>query len=126
MSALTKVAGPNGVGKTTLIKFLISKKYMDHTLPIINPDEIKTRDALTDLEASKTAISRRKELLFQKMEFVIETTLSGNTEKRLIDEAIKIGYLVRIYFLTVLNSQDCIDRVKKGLLKVDMMSEMKT
>ena len=67
-----------------------------------------------------------KRAVISKKEFVIETTLSGNTEKRLIDEAIKIGYLVRIYFLTVLNSQDCIDRVKKGLLKVDMMSEMKT
>ena len=61
---------------------MVSKNYIEQALPVVNPDEIKIRDNLTELDTVKLAISRRKELLSQNEDFVIETTLLGNAERR--------------------------------------------
>ncbi len=112
MADLTLISGPNGSGKTTLSHFLLSKKYIDNQIPLINPDEIQLQENLDEFEASKKALICREKLLLQKSDFSIETTLSGNSEVRLFQRAKLLDYQTRIYFITTLEPQICIDRIK--------------
>lgn len=116
MAELTIIAGPNGAGKTSLVRYLFSRKYIGEGTPVVNPDEIKTSSNISDFEASKIALSERKILLRKMQSFVIETTFSGNSERRLILEAKDLGYNIRMYFITLENPQDCIDRVKNRVI----------
>ena len=117
MAELTLISGPNGSGKTTLSYFLLSKKYLDQQIPLINPDEIQIQENLDELEASKKALIFREKLLLQKADFSIETTLSGNSELRLVQRAKSLGYRTRIYYITTLESQICIDRIKNRVVE---------
>ena len=116
MAELTIIAGPNGAAKTTLIQYLFSRKYLDESISVINPDEIRILKDIGDFGASKTALSERKILISKGQSFAIETTFSGNSERRLLFEAKDLGYSIRMYFITLENPQDCIDRVKNRVI----------
>lgn len=116
MAELTIIAGPNGAGKTSLVRYLFYRKYIGKGIPVINPDEIKAIGDISDFEASKKALSERSMLLSKGQSFAIETTFSGNSERRLLFEAKDLGYSVRMYFITLENPQDCIDRVKNRVI----------
>jgi len=118
------IGGPNGSGKTTLSNYLKQRGRLDTSLiPIINPDEI----ALTlthlkpeekEFQAARVALNRRESYLQNQQSFAIETTFSGNSEVRLLDQAQKAGYIIIGYFVTLTNVKDSIvrvaSRVKKG------------
>jgi predicted ABC-type ATPase len=95
-------AGPNGAGKSTL-----AAKYLRNRLPIVNPDVIAARISEDDpqspaiLEAGKIALRQRSELLAAKQPFAIETTLSGNSEIRLMRDAANAGYKVNLAFVGI-------------------------
>ncbi len=117
MPELTIIAGPNGAGKTTLTQYLISKKYLGESIPVINPDEILKLTTTNEVSASKKALILRNTLLKQNKNFAIETTFSGNSELRLIKKAKEKGYFIKLYFITLETAQDCIDRVKNRVVE---------
>ncbi len=112
MPELTLISGPDGAGKTTLSHFLLSKKYLDSQIALINPDEIQIQENTDEFMASKKALVLREKLLIEKANFSIETTFSGNSELRLVQRAKSLDYRTRIYFITTLEPQICIDRIK--------------
>ena len=95
-------ADPNGAGKSTLVA-----KYVKERLPIINPDAIALAintprpGSTLQMEAGKIALRERSKLLSARQSFVIETTLSGNTETRLMREAGSSGYKVNLIYVYV-------------------------
>lgn len=93
---LVVVAGVNGAGKTTLTERFIFRK-----MHIVNPDSIAKRDSSSIIEAGKTAIAERNELLLKKKDFAIETTLTGNNEMEFIQEAKKQGYMVKLVYVGI-------------------------
>ncbi|MDR0747469.1 MAG: zeta toxin family protein [Helicobacteraceae bacterium] len=93
---LIVIAGPNGAGKSTLAEHFILRKII-----IINPDVIAKEYSLSPLEAGKIAIRQRKEMLVRRKSFAIETTLTGNGEIGLMEEAKKIGYKVNLAYIGI-------------------------
>jgi predicted ABC-type ATPase len=96
------VAGPNGAGKSTL-----AAKHLRNRLPIVNPDVIAANFSDNDprspaiLEAGKIALRQRSALLAARESFAIETTLSGNSEIRLMRDAGSAGYKVNLAFVGI-------------------------
>jgi len=117
-------AGPNGSGKSTLYRKLRSKYASLANLPLINPDDIAKElfgDFLSDgssqsnrqmLIAGKKALEERKNLLSQNESFAFETTLSGNSEKRTIYEALKKEYQLYIIYVALDDPFLNVQRVK--------------
>jgi predicted ABC-type ATPase len=95
-------AGPNGAGKSTLVA-----KYVKERLPIVNPDAIALAidtprpGSTLQMVAGKIALRERNKLLSERQSFVVETTLSGNTEIRLMREAGPAGYKVNLVYVHV-------------------------
>ena len=105
-------AGPNGAGKSTLV----ARRLRDR-LPIVNPDVIAIEisrehpDTPAIIEAGKIAVKRRMALLAEGRSFAVETTLSGNSEIRLMRDAANLGYKVNLVFVGVKSSTVSVSRV---------------
>jgi predicted ABC-type ATPase len=100
-SQLWVFAGPNGTGKSTL-----AAKHLRERLPIVNPDVIavelrREQQHATEIEAGKIALLRRTKFLANRQSFAIETTMSGNSEMRLMRDAEASGYKVNLVFVGV-------------------------
>ncbi|HIP12847.1 MAG TPA: hypothetical protein EYG73_09045 [Arcobacter sp.] len=117
-------AGPNGSGKSTLYHKMQSKYTSLANLPLINPDDIAKElfgNFLPDgtkesnrqmLRAGKKALLQRKDLLAQDKSFGFETTLSGNSEKHTITEALNRGYQLYIVYVALDDPFLNVQRVK--------------
>jgi predicted ABC-type ATPase len=97
------LAGPNGAGKST-----VAQKYIIGRLPFINADDIARRMAggrqdvsRYQLQAGREAIRERERMLSKREDFAFETTLTGNSELRLIERANAAGYKVTMIFVGV-------------------------
>ena len=101
MPELIVVAGANGSGKTTLTSVMrkISPAFMER-FELVNPDEIMFAECPGDpVLAGRIALQHRQRLLNDKRSFIIETTLSGSGEKRLMLDARKLGYKVVLVYI---------------------------
>jgi predicted ABC-type ATPase len=112
MPQLWVFAGPNGAGKSTL-----AARYLRERLPIINPDVIALRIGMSPqgtpalIEAGKIAVRERAALLNARESFAIETTLSGNSEIRLMRDASSANYKVNLVFVGVDLPETSVSRV---------------
>jgi predicted ABC-type ATPase len=116
-------AGPNGAGKSTL-----TACYLRNRLPIVNPDVIAanlaghSRGSSAVIEAGKVAVRQRAAFLGSRKSFAIETTLSGNSEIRLMRDAVAAGYKVNLVFIgvrsTLISQGRVAHRVRMGLHSV--------
>jgi predicted ABC-type ATPase len=110
---LIVIAGPNGAGKSTL-----TEHYIFKNIYIINPDVIAKEQSLSVIEAGKIAIEQRKEMFKNRQSFAIETTLTGNGEIRLMEEAKKQGYKINLAYVGIddasLSNKRVLGRVLKG------------
>jgi predicted ABC-type ATPase len=98
---LVVIAGPNGAGKSTL-----SRLFLNDRIPIVNPDDIAEKikpnhggDLKVVLRAGKQALLERKQLLENKKNFAVETTLSGKGELDLMAKAKACGYKVNLFYV---------------------------
>jgi predicted ABC-type ATPase len=110
------VAGPNGSGKTTFAEsyFLNTKK----NLAFLNPDLIASGIGPLDFErasfhAGRVLISEINDRLSQNESFSFESTLSGKTWIKLLNNAKDKGYEVTIYFLYLKSVQENLKRIEK-------------
>lgn len=93
-------AGPNGAGKSTL-----ADRYARGRMPIVNPDNIARAlprapsGGLDEREAGKRAVVERTRRLADGETFAFETTLSGNTELKLMRDAWAAGYKINLVYV---------------------------
>ena len=113
------IAGPNGSGKTTITK----STGLDKKLPVINPDEIAYKISPDDVskasvQAGREAIRQQNNAFQEKNSFAIETTFSGNRERKLLSIAKAEGYKVSLVFVgleqPIINVCRVGDRVSQG------------
>ena len=111
------IAGPNGVGKSTLYLSMDKLKGM----PRINLDEL-TREIgsyknMADvMRAGKEAVSRIQELFRNGSTFNQETTLCGGSIIRNIRRAKLDGYRVVVYFVAVSDVSLAKERIRQRVL----------
>lgn len=115
------VAGPNGAGKTTFARRFLPE-YVE-CRQFVNADLIA--GGLSPFSPGELAIQAGKLLLDQirslakrKVHFGFETTLSGKTYPRLLNELKSGGYRLQLFFLWIPNVRLALsrirDRVKRG------------
>src|SRR5258705_8430544 len=96
------IAGCNGAGKTTFAKEFLPKEVK--CLQFLNADEIAR--GLSPLDPSAAAVKGARLLLREVHEairrgetFGLESTISGLTYIRLLREAQRRGYIVKLFYL---------------------------
>lgn len=113
--SLYVIAGPNGAGKTTFArKFL--PQYVE-CLEFVNADFIA--GGLSPFAPERAAIHAGRLMLEQinslakrGLDFGFETTLSGKTYIKLLQDMKKRGYLIHIFFLWIPNVELAIERIQ--------------
>jgi predicted ABC-type ATPase len=114
MPSLTIIGGPNGSGKTTLTSYLIKKGRIKTS--VINPDEIAFKEFGGygfHIKAAKVALERRKEAIFQNLDFAFETTFSGNSEINEVLSAKTASYKTILYYVALESMLDNVIRVEE-------------
>ena len=112
------VAGPNGVGKTTF-----AKEYLkEHDIPYISADAIAEEISEGDiqkvaLKAGKRFFSELNDAIESGRSFIVETTLSGLSFRRLIQQMKRASYTITIIYIYLETPDICIARVQERTRK---------
>ena len=113
------IAGPDGSGKSTFVRQVSDAvRMIDYAIPpVIDPDAIARRLNPTDPDAAaaragRIALRERAEALARGDSFAIETTLSGQSELRLIRDARERGYVVTMSYFALGDPLDNVKRVQ--------------
>ncbi len=109
------IAGPNGAGKTTfsaefLPDFVNCREFLNADLIAagLSPFAPETQN----LKAGRLLLTRIKELTGAKQDFGFETTLSGRSYVRLLNEMKNHGYRILLFFLWLPSADLAVARVK--------------
>jgi predicted ABC-type ATPase len=113
MRELIILGGANGSGKTTLALELMEETHYS----FLNADEIeKTLNELglgaSSIQAGKLFFEKLNELFAQEKSFIMESTLSGNYLKKIIQKARLQGYKISMVYVFLKNPETCIERIK--------------
>ena len=108
------IAGPNGAGKTTASYTLLPE--MLGCVNFVNADEIARglspfSPDTVDVQAARIMLYRIDELLSQKADFGIETTLATRSYVQLVKRAQALGYKVHLLFFCLETPEQAIQRV---------------
>ncbi|QST02568.1 zeta toxin family protein (plasmid) [Pontibacillus sp. ALD_SL1] len=110
-------AGNNGSGKSTLRHTLFEELY---TAVNIDPDLLAKKYAQGSNNATllggKEAIRMVNDCIQRKVDFSLETTLSGKLIKRQIESAKRNGFDVYMYFVGTNSVEINIERIKQRVL----------
>ncbi|HUZ66941.1 MAG TPA: AAA family ATPase [Beijerinckiaceae bacterium] len=114
--SLFLIAGPNGAGKTTYaFRHIRSVSGSAH---FVNLDEIAR--GLSPLDppagaqrAARVAIDLTRTLVASKTSFSMETTLSGRTHLRTLEEARKEGFRTVLLYFAVADPAICLTRIAR-------------
>jgi predicted ABC-type ATPase len=108
------ISGPNGAGKTTASYNLLPQVL--HCPNFVNADEIARglspfAPETVAIQAGRIMLQRIEELLPQRVDFAIETTLATRSYVRLVRRAQALGYKVHLIFFFLENEEQAIARV---------------
>jgi predicted ABC-type ATPase len=107
-------AGPNGAGKSTHADAILAALGID---TFVNADYIarglsgRNTDAVA-FEAGRIMLKRLRQLSEAKADFAFESTLSSRTFATFLRALKRQGYVVAIYYFSLVNAQLAIRRVK--------------
>jgi len=109
------IAGPNGAGKTTFAQEFLPDFV--HCREFLNADLIAAglspfAPETQDFRAARLLLTRIKELVKAGRNFAFETTLSGRSYVRLLEEMKNKGYRVVLFFLWLPSADMAITRVR--------------
>ena len=94
---LSVFGGPNGSGKSTLIERFLKDES------VVNPDTIQRNLPVgtlnPEIAAARFALQEIDRRLSGETSFAVETTLTGNVERRLFDQAKALGWTVNLYYV---------------------------
>jgi predicted ABC-type ATPase len=112
--SLYVIAGPNGAGKTTFARTFLPK-YAD-CLPFVNADLIALglspfAPEAAALRAGRLVLDQIKDLSRQRVDFGLETTLSGKSYALLFRRLRQEGYRVNLFFLWIPDANMAVARV---------------
>ena len=118
MHYLSIVAGPNGAGKTTFARAFLPVTLQNFVF--LNADEI-ARDLANqevvgtplNARAGRLMLQRVNELIGQRQDLLLETTLAGRLYANHIPKWRSLGYYVEVYYLRLPNIDASIGRVRK-------------
>jgi predicted ABC-type ATPase len=117
---LTIIAGSNGAGKSTLTS---SARDKFQQAPVLDPDAIAKSiqetigPDLSDIEAGKRVLRLADQLIAEKQNFTVETTLSGSTYLKMAARAKDAGFIIRVVFVGTVAVEINIERVKARVKK---------
>lgn len=102
MPTLYIIGGPNGAGKTTASKTILPE--MLNCFQFVNADEIAKglspfAPESVSLQAGRIMLNRIQELLKEKNDFAIETTLATRSYVSLVKDAVEKNFEVVLLFL---------------------------
>lgn len=108
------IAGPNGAGKTTASYNLLPEIL--HCTNFVNADEIARglspfAPETVAIQAGRIMLERIEELLPQRVDFAIETTLATRSYVQLVRRAQALGYKAHLIFFFLENEEQAIQRV---------------
>ena len=80
---------------------------------MIDPDAI-AREAVrgTLAQAGREAVRRRRAALAARKTHLVETTLSGNSVLRLMEEARAVGYWIELHYVSLESSAQALNRIR--------------
>jgi predicted ABC-type ATPase len=110
--AIYVLAGPNGIGKTTLNPF-----FIPNGVPYINADDIarQLRERLGDINvqeiANAQALERMNEFIAKRKGLAIETNLADKETWQFLIGVQGLGYALHLNFFGVSDIDICINRV---------------
>lgn len=98
---LLVIAGPNGSGKSSF-----TSQGLAGDLPVIDPDAIAKKlspssPESVSVEAGRKAIKQQHDNILNKTSFAVETTMSGRSALRLMDEAKDAGFEVTLAYVRI-------------------------
>ncbi len=108
------VAGPNGAGKTTF-----AKEYLkEHDIPYISADAIAEQMSDGDIrEVALTAGRKFFSELYGAIEsgksFIVETTLSGLSFRRVLQQMKRASYTITIIYIYLETPEFCVARIEE-------------
>ena len=112
------IAGPNGAGKTTSSRALAGQTH--GVWRIVDADEIaggiSGEPQLGALAAGKLALAAQTRYIDQRLDFAMETTLSGRRWPKLLDALDRANYQVTLYYLWISDPSLCIARVRTRVM----------
>lgn len=120
MHNLYIISGCNGAGKTTA-SFTVLPEMLN-CREFVNADEIARgispfKPESVAIQAGKIMLNRIDDLLLQKVDFAIETTLTTKSYLNTIKKAKALGYQVTLLFFWLNDVELAIERVKTRVLE---------
>ena len=112
------LAGPNGIGKTTVNQYFIPSE-----VPYINADDIakQLRERLntTNVQelANAEALEQMNKFIYQRKDFAIETNLADEDTWLFLVNIQRLGYFVYLTFFSTSDVDICINRVNMRYLQ---------
>jgi predicted ABC-type ATPase len=109
------IAGPNGAGKSSAAPLILASRVpLDR---YVNPDAIALAINPDDPYAARRAagahaIASIRALEHTRLDFALETTLSGQWTTRLMERLIAAGYVIDLTYLWLPSVEDALDRVR--------------
>ena len=122
MPTLFILAGPNGAGKTTYYTNAIEQNFIDPHLPFINVDLIALKElgGYTEENFAQANLFARERIgrhLKSGEDFMIESNLAVQSNYDWIENVIKQGYNVILYFLCTSLLTINIERIQERVLE---------
>ena len=110
------LAGPNGAGKSTVARTLVAERLKVSVF--VNADEIARGLAAYSpesvaVEAGRILLARLDDLVAQRANFAVESTLSGISLGRRIERWRVVGYAIHIIYLWVPSPEFSIARIQR-------------
>jgi predicted ABC-type ATPase len=119
MPTIYVIAGCNGAGKTTFAMDFLAREAKSRRF--LNADEIARGLSPLDpaseaLRAGRLLLEEFKSLVQKGESFAIESTLSGKTYVRLLNDAKLHGYEIELHYLWLPGAAQAIQRVKARVI----------
>lgn len=120
---LIVIAGPNGSGKTSVTTRILNHEWLEDS-EYINPDFV-ARDVFGDwnnrdavLKAANYCNDWRERCLSERKSLIFETEMSASDKVDYILRAKKLGFFIRLFFVSTespaINAKRVAERVIKG------------
>jgi predicted ABC-type ATPase len=108
------IAGPNGVGKTTFAKEYLKKYRLKYISADEMADNLSNGDIReVELEAGRQFFEEIDKAMESGESFIVESTLSGLTFRRIINRLRDLGYSISIIFIFLKFPEVCVARIKE-------------